>query len=139
MLSRCPKCGFENKEQNRFCGMCGTRLTVPVSSPASSSSGSSSTTPVPSVRETRLPESPSQRMRTGVSPHERTSSILGLGDEPVVRATPPVRDTPESPSQRLRTGVSAPRERTLSFLGLGDDPSVGPTAPVRESVRRFWD
>jgi len=136
MLSRCPKCGFENKEQNRFCGMCGTRLTVPVSSPASSSSGSSSTTPVPSVRETRLPESPSQRMRTGVSPHERTSSILGLGDEPVVRTTPPVRDTPESPSQRLRTGVSAPRERTLSFLGLGDDPSVGPTAPVRESP---WD
>jgi len=136
MRSRCPKCGFENKEQHRFCGMCGTRLTVPVSSPASSSSGSSSTTPVPSVRETRLPESPSQRMRTGVSlPHERTS-ILGLGDDPPIRATPPVRETPESPSQRLRSGVSAPRERTPSFLGLGDEPSVGPTVPVRESP---WD
>jgi hypothetical protein len=132
MLSRCPKCGFENKEQHRFCGMCGTRLTVPISAPASSSSASSSTIPAPPVRETRLPESPSQRMRTGASPpQQRTSSILGLGDEPIVRATPPVGETPESPSQRLRTGVSAPRERTPSFLGLGDEPSVGPT--VRES------
>src|SRR6266550_697463 len=136
MLSRCPKCGFENKEQHRFCGMCGTRLTMPVSVPASSSSPSSSTTPAPPVRETRLPESPSQRMRTGVSPPPERTSILGLGDEPVVRANPPVRETPESPSQRLRSGVSAPRERTPSFLGLGDEPSVGQTAPVRESP---WD
>src|SRR6266513_5983904 len=133
MLSRCPKCGFENKEQHRFCGMCGTRLTMPLSVPASSSSPSSSTAQAPPVRETRLPESPSQRMRTAVSlPPERTS-ILGLGDEP---ANPPVRESPESPSQRLRSGVSAPRERTPSFLGLGDEPSAGPTAPVRESP---WD
>ena len=136
MLSRCPKCGFENKDQHRFCGMCGTRLMVPVSAPASSAAASPSTTPVPPVRETRLPESPSQRMRTVVSlPNERTS-ILGLGDEPVVRATPPVRETPESPSQRLRSEVSAPREHTPSFLGLGNEPSAGTTAPVRESP---WD
>src|SRR5438105_4410652 len=126
MLARCPKCGFENIAQHRFCGMCGTQLpapaSIPVSSPAiPSSATSTSATPAPPVRQAPLPESPSQRLRTGVSaPHERTPSILGLGDEPSVRPSE------RASSQSSRT--SAPRERSVpvsgpSFLGLGDEPA----------------
>ena len=121
MLARCPKCGFENIAQHRFCGMCGTQLPPPVSIPVSSPTIPAAAIPAAPVRQAPLQESPSQRMRTGVSaPHERTSSILGLGDEPVVRPSE------RAPSQSLRT--SAPRERSQpvsgpSFLGLGDEPA----------------
>src|SRR5437867_773073 len=124
MLARCPKCGFENIAQNRFCGMCGTQLTLPVSTPVSSpaipsSATSTSATPAPPVRQAPLPQSPSQRLRTD-SPHGRTPSILGLGDEPSVRPSE------RASSQSSRT--SAPRERSQpvsgpSFLGLGDEPA----------------
>src|SRR2546427_5269182 len=121
MLARCPKCGFENIAQHRFCGMCGTQLPAPASIPLSSPAVPASTTSAPPVRQAPLPESPSQRLRTGVSaPHERTPSILGLGDEPSVRPSE------RASSQSSRT--SAPRERLVpvsgpSFLGLGDEPA----------------
>jgi hypothetical protein len=120
MLARCPKCGFENIAQNRFCGMCGSQLTAPVSVPVSSPAIPSSTAvPTPPVRQAPLQQSPSQRQRTA-APHERTPSILGLGDEPVVRPSE------RASSQSLRT--NAPRERSQpvsgpSFLGLGDEPA----------------
>ena len=119
MLPRCPKCGFENKEQHRFCGMCGTQLTVPVSVPASSPAIPPSASPAPPIRHAPLQQSPSQRLRTD-SPHGRTPSILGLGDEPSVRPSE------RASSQSSRT--SAPRERSQpvsgpSFLGLGDEPA----------------
>src|SRR2546430_5435285 len=119
MLPRCPKCGFENKEQHRFCGMCGTQLTVPVSVPASSPAIPPSAIPAPPIRQAPLQQSPSQRLRTD-SPHGRTPSILGLGDEPSVRPSE------RASSQSSRT--SAPRERSQpvsgpSFLGLGDEPA----------------
>src|SRR2546430_7668043 len=119
MLPRCPKCGFENKEQHRFCGMCGTQLTVPVSVPASSPAIPPSAIPAPPIRQAPLQQSPSQRLRTD-SPHGRTPSILGLGDEPSVRPSE------RASSQSSRT--SAPRERSVpvsgpSFLGLGDEPA----------------
>jgi hypothetical protein len=124
MLARCPKCGFENIAQNRFCGMCGAQLTAPVSIPVSSpaipaSATPSSATQAPPVRQAPLPQSPSQRLRTD-SPQERTPSILGLGDEPSIRAS----ERPSSQSPR----TSAPRERSVpvsgpSFLGLGDEPA----------------
>lgn len=121
MLARCPKCGFENIAQHRFCGMCGAQLTLPVSTPVSSPATPASATSAPPVRQAALQESPSQRLRTGVSaPHERTPSILGLGDEPTVRPS----ERASSQSQR----TSAPRERSQpvsgpSFLGLGDEPA----------------
>jgi hypothetical protein len=120
MLARCPKCGFENIAQNRFCGMCGAQLTAPVSVPVSSPTIPSPTAvPTPPVRQAPLQQSPSQRQRTA-APHERTPSILGLGDEPVVRPSE------RASSQSLRT--NAPRERSQpvsgpSFLGLGDEPA----------------
>jgi hypothetical protein len=120
MLAQCPKCGFENIAQNRFCGMCGSQLTAPVSVPVSSPAIPSSTAvPTPPVRQAPLPQSPSQRQRTA-APRERTPSILGLGDEPVVRPSE------RASSQSLRT--NAPRERSQpvsgpSFLGLGDEPA----------------
>jgi hypothetical protein len=124
MLARCPKCGFENIAQHRFCGMCGSQLTAPVSVPVSSSSISGSAipaspTPAPPARQAPLPQSPSQRLRTDAA-HERTPSILGLGDEPLVGPS----ERPSSQSSR----TSPPRERAVpvsgpSFLGLGDEPA----------------
>ena len=119
MLARCPKCGFENIAQHRFCGMCGAQMTVPVSIPVSSPPTPAAAIPPAPVRQAPLQQSPSQRLRTD-SAHERTPSILGLGDEPSVRPSE------RASSQSSRT--SAPRERSVpvsgpSFLGLGDEPA----------------
>jgi Sel1 repeat-containing protein len=126
MLAQCPKCGFENIAQNRFCGMCGAQLIAPVSTPVSSPAIPTSGIPSSPVRAP-LQESPSQRLRTDVPP-QRTSSILGLGDVPPARATPPVRESPSERIQSQAARTSQPRERSVpvsgpSFLGLSDEPA----------------
>jgi Sel1 repeat-containing protein len=127
MLAQCPKCGFENIAQNRFCGMCGAQLIAPVSTPVSSPAIPTSGIPSSPVRQAPAQESPSQRLRTEVPP-QRTSSILGLGNDPPARTTPPLRESPSERIQSQAVRTSQPRERSVpvsgpSFLGLSDEPA----------------
>jgi len=92
---RCPRCGNENSEENRFCGMCGAKLlgapavvaSTPVAVAASSTSGS------------RVGTSPA-----APAPIPARSQVVA----PPRSAAPVPEDSP---------GISGP-----SFLGLNDPP-----------------
>lgn len=91
---RCPRCGNENSEDNRFCGMCGTKLVSPPLAVA-----------VPTQSTT---------LRTSASP----SSVAPSSAAPI--AQPPIQSVPRSAAPPLREdspGISGP-----SFLGLNDPP-----------------
>jgi hypothetical protein len=111
---RCPRCGNENSEQNRFCGMCGaTLLSVPEpvakqpqSLAAAKSASSSADAPAsrPQVVDTLRSSAPADD-----APGISGPSFLGLNDPP----------------SRKRTGLSIdPHEtansRNLEYL-LDDD------------------
>ena len=97
---RCPRCGNENPEQNRFCGMCGTTLLAPApiaNKPQPVSVGSGSTNPRPEAVPARVPvEPPSPPAATSRS-NESTSisgpSFLGLNDPAPSRVSPARRAT----------------------------------------------
>ena len=57
---RCPRCGNENPEENRFCGMCGATLLAPV--PAGPQPVASPAAPTPSFGNgaARIPRSPQE-------------------------------------------------------------------------------
>jgi hypothetical protein len=92
---RCPRCGNENPESNRFCGMCGATLRpgpapvqtaahaatqVPVASPpmARSTPAPSPTSPVQNVTASRpAPSATAERSASISGP-----SFLGLNDPP---------------------------------------------------------
>jgi len=135
---RCPRCGNENSEENRFCGMCGGTLLPPpapvgsapaqavprsstISSPASSvlQSPSTSTRPlIPAAPRTaapvsedvprNLPRDVSQDVSQDV-PHISGPSFLGLS-EPGPRKRGNLSIDPQS----------APSSRNLDYL-LEDD------------------
>ncbi len=94
---RCPRCGNENSEENRFCGMCGTKL---LGAPAVVAS-----TPV----------------AVAASSGESTGSRLGTSPAAPapVPARPQVVAPPRSaaPVSEDSPGISGP-----SFLGLNDPP-----------------
>jgi len=83
---RCSRCGNENSEQNRFCGMCGASLLsapvpaatqpqpVPVATPAAAHD------PVPARTESPHPP-------RSASPSISGPSFLGLSDPPSARST----------------------------------------------------
>jgi hypothetical protein len=114
---RCAKCGNENSENNRFCGMCGATL-IGNAPPAKAAP-----VPVPKVIK---PE-----------PSPVTPAI-------VVPTTAPVAPAPVAPEPELRfaTRLAPPagssrtsQNTTPSFLGL-NDPVAGPAADVRDSRER---
>jgi hypothetical protein len=91
---RCPRCGNENSEENRFCGMCGAKLlaataavaSTPVAVAASSAATRSSTSPsppapVPARPQVVAPLRPSAPM-SQASPGISGPSFLGLNDPP---------------------------------------------------------
>ena len=92
---RCPRCGNENSEQNRFCGMCGASLlAIPAATPAQPKPPEAAAPPVPTSSAPARPhvvEAP----RTATPVAEATPSIsgpsfLGLG-EPAPRKSSPGR------------------------------------------------
>jgi hypothetical protein len=93
---RCPRCGNENSEDNRFCGMCGAKLApapaVAVTSPVA-------------VAASR-PHAPALRTSAPVSPVTPVAAQLQIA--PPARPAAPLQDSP---------GISGP-----SFLGLNDPP-----------------
>lgn len=121
---RCPRCGNENPETNRFCGMCGATLlpaAVGASQGAATSSGAlpSPASPPPAPKSTsasrtveRVPEA---------EPVISGPSFLGLGqptlDRPAASAAPRRGSLSIDPN-------SAPSSRNLDYL-LDDEPSHG--------------
>ncbi len=89
---RCPRCGNENSEDHRFCGMCGAKLILP---PPAVASGPTQTT---TVRASAVPST--------VAP----SSVAPSAPP----ATPPV-PRPAASRSEYSPGISGP-----SFLGLND-------------------
>ena len=84
---RCPRCGNENSEDNRFCGMCGAKLSSPPLAVATVPTQSTT------VRSSASASSPAATANAGTSSAPRASapvseasrgisgpSFLGLGD-----------------------------------------------------------
>jgi len=113
---RCPRCGNENSEQNRFCGMCGATLLVPAPPPKP-------TPPAPTpIRQepppARAPE-PAQSATPGftadVSPSISGPSFLGLD-------SPPRGDDPRKRASLSIDPHRAPRSGNLDYLLEDDEP-----------------
>lgn len=112
---RCPRCGNENLDQNRFCGMCGASLLSPPE-PVSV------TAPAPSASESAAAPAPAEVRRSQtVVPNTPASisgpSFLGLND----------------------SGRSAPRKRA----SLSIDPHSSPGSNLdylleEEEPRHHW-
>ena len=97
---RCPRCGNENSEENRFCGMCGGTL-LPPAAPVGSAPQRSSTISSPA---SSVLQSPSTPTRTQIPAAPRTAA-------PVSDDAP--RDVPQVPQ-------NVPHISGPSFLGLSE-------------------
>jgi hypothetical protein len=79
---RCPRCGNENSDQNRFCGMCGATLLAASAAPPAQPqpvTASTSAAAAPELAATRTePPRPSRE----ASPSISGPSFLGLSDAP---------------------------------------------------------
>lgn len=86
---RCPRCGNENPESMRFCGMCGGALLSPAPTPMSKPERGVSPAPQPSApataTATRPAASEQPRPTGGGSPAISGPSFLGLSDPPAAR------------------------------------------------------
>jgi zinc-ribbon domain len=112
---RCPRCGNENPEENRFCGMCGTTLLAPAPStnkPQAVGVGSTSST-----RSEAVPSrAPAETVRKApVPPPDDTPSISGpsfLG----LNNPPPSRETAAKRASISIDPNSAPPASNLHYL-----------------------
>jgi hypothetical protein len=77
---RCPRCGNENQDGMRFCGMCGGTLLSPVSTGARGASAAPQAFP-PAAPATR-PPAPEEPRIGNSSPAVSGPSFLGLNDPP---------------------------------------------------------
>lgn len=86
---RCPRCGNDNPDGMRFCGMCGGTLLPPSPSPAAKPERSVLAAPQPSagVTATATRSSPPEQSQRAIqdSPSIAGPSFLGLNDAPVSR------------------------------------------------------
>ena len=102
---RCPRCGNENPEENRFCGMCGaTLLSAPPARPQAVATPVATTAAAaPAPAETAAARPPaSEPPRTSASVSEATPliggpSFLGLND-PAPRKRASLSIDPHAPS-----------------------------------------
>ena len=97
---RCPRCGNENPDTMRFCGMCGgTLLSV---APAAKPERGASPAPQPSATATAtrptMPEQP--RTPADSSPSISGPSFLGLNDAPPARKRSNLSIDPHHPGAR---------------------------------------
>ncbi len=93
---RCPRCGNENSDENRFCGMCGGTL-LPASQPVTSGTAQGAPLRNPGgsaqlVRDSSHPNSPRSDSSQPDSPHISGPSFLGLND-PAPAASPRRRES----------------------------------------------
>ena len=96
---RCIRCGNDNPEDNRFCGMCGATLLA---------------------RTTAVPETQTQRAASGTIPSTAPSSAAPTTvttARPVETPRPPAPAPAPAPEVHREPSISGP-----SFLGLNDPP-----------------
>ena len=116
---RCPRCGNENSEENRFCGMCGGTL-LPPAAPVGSAPQRSSTISSPASSALQSPSTPT---RTQIPAAPRTAA-------PVSDDAP--RDVPQVPQNVPHTsgpsflGLSEPGPRKRGNLSI--DPQSAPSS-----------
>jgi hypothetical protein len=109
---RCARCGNENLDGNRFCGMCGATLlttSVPVAAPPAQSSAARSTVP---AAASSFPPGPAAGAQPQNPPSSRTST-------PVSEQEPYI-----SGPSFLGLNEPAPRKRA----NLSSDPHVRPSS-----------
>jgi Sel1 repeat-containing protein len=87
---RCARCGNENLEQNRFCGMCGASLlSAPAAKPAEPQPVSVAASPTASqVVAERAQESPRAAVQSPASSSISGPSFLGLNDPAPSKSAP---------------------------------------------------
>jgi hypothetical protein len=106
---RCGRCGNDNNEANRFCGMCGAPLLANASSPGPASG----TTAVGNAAPLRQPTAPAM-------PSRPTSQVAPVGlknPEPTAADRRPAPPSPR-PERAPEPSITGP-----SFLGLNVPPS----------------
>jgi hypothetical protein len=101
---RCPRCGNENSEENRFCGMCGAKLLATPAAVTSAPAGSSAPVAVAST------SAQTAATRSSAPPSTAAPVITRPQSTTPPRASAPVSQDPPT--------ISGP-----SFLGLSDPPS----------------
>lgn len=84
---RCPRCGNENPNQNRFCGMCGSTLLAAPEAPATQPQRlATAATPAPAkeapATRAQVSEPPRPLPASADSPSISGPSFLGLNDPP---------------------------------------------------------
>lgn len=112
---RCPRCGNENSEDNRFCGMCGAKLLAPplavASVPTQSATVRTSAAPssvVPGAQPATPPVPRSAAPLSEGSPGISGPSFLGLSDS--------------APRQRASLSPDRSSSGNLDYLLEDDEP-----------------
>lgn len=108
---RCPRCGNENADTNRFCGMCGASL---ISGPAGAPSSKDLRTSSAAAQPSRIASNPQS-----AAPASQSSSVVASP------APAPRKPSPPQPA-KSEPGITGP-----SFLGLNNPP--GYAEPRSES------
>jgi len=117
---RCGRCGNENLEGNRFCGMCGASLVAKTPAPA----------PVTTVD--RRTETGAPRPATGTIPVMEAPSVSTPGPGAPIMAPPAVVPSGETPRITPRPADTGPAITGPSFLGLN---RVGEGRGGQDSLR----
>jgi len=99
---RCPRCGNENSEENRFCGMCGAKLLATPAAVTSTPAGVAAPVAVASSAPTTTTRS--------TAPSSTAAPVITRPQAAPPRASMPLPQDPPT--------ISGP-----SFLGLNDPPS----------------
>ncbi len=102
---RCPRCGNENQETNRFCGMCGATL-LPAAAPVAPQPAAAPAAPAPPATRPAAPVSQPGPVISG-------PSFLGL-NQPAPAAEP--RRASFSRDSLSIDPKSAPSSRSLDYL-----------------------
>lgn len=114
---RCARCGNENPETNRFCGMCGAKL---LEAPAPAAPVASPAPPFAAAPNTAMPAAPAPRHRDRVSesaPIISGPSFLGLN-----------QPAPSEEPRRASLSIdpkAAPSTRNLDYLLEDEEPKRG--------------
>jgi zinc-ribbon domain len=116
---RCARCGNENSDGNRFCGMCGASLLAAPAPVASAPADGTAT------RSTTLPSPPTAAPATTQNPTSARSSAPASDDAPVISGPSFLGLNEAAPAGRRRGGLSidpnsAPSSSNLDYL-LQDD------------------
>lgn len=129
---RCPKCGEDNSEKFRFCGMCGTLLESPskvASSRPAPNISSAQAIPPPAVSKTAIPQTPVSQ-----TPISQPRTAVEREHEIAMRR-PLVANASSRPAVSRPDRSSVPPISGPSMLGL-DVPVVSRPEPSEPPLKQ---